>query len=800
MVLVLLHRTASRDWQVKVELMVTVMVVVVVVVVVVVMVACVATVSGIITQNSGSNNPQGQCDYSFLKRKCEIELEHHQQQQQQQQQQVVSATTTTTATATATATTTTTASPYDNQQIETNPWKKRLVEYDTGSGNDLVGYHLHLDAPVSRGGSSSSFINDLFAYDNSLLVPSASYPSASTIDDSTGESWQTGELLELDHRYNSGLQTSSTSSSSSLNASLPALPVAATPVTPPPIASQTTSTTSTTNPSSSQIQAQASSQNQSFLVPQKQMPSSRRRISLNSMATTTSSESEPDFEDKNLSWLLNFKFDEFPHLSPDVGRVHGHHHHHHPNANVTDITSNAGITGTQPNSTSPCSSNSPTSVSVSASSCGSMIEQQQHQRSRSPKNCSSLAQNTSLGLVGGVSNTNGGGCGGGGGGGGAAVVVTNKTGRKFEELVMEVTSELDGNDMIVAEHVVVEDTTSKAPKKPPFTYTELIEYALEDKGELTVSGIYQWISDRFPYYKSNDDRWKNSVRHNLSINPHFRKGVKAPQGAGHLWAISSGDSAENVLAWEHKKQRLDLFFKMESINRERMQQQQQQQQQQQLQHQQQQQICNSPQNTTQSTSSNCIYDEGNVAAAALTQEMLQQHGETSPTATAAAATHHQQQQQQQHQRLLPFNDLLSDEELRKTAGQILNGIHREVEVQSVNSIISTYQDVLLDNDYLNPIHKDVVVTESVLRQQQHNQQQHHSHHHQQQQQQHHHQQQQQHLGLNHHSQYYITEIDPMELGIQMSQHQMEPSEEEVLFSDEFNLNYFGYNPGSDIVA
>ncbi|EDX17016.1 GD16653 [Drosophila simulans] len=32
------------------------------------------------------------------------------------------------------------------------------------------------------------------------------------------------------------------------------------------------------------------------------------------------------------------------------------------------------------------------------------------------------------------------------------------------------------------------------PKKPPFTYTELIEYALEDKGELTVSGIYQWIS------------------------------------------------------------------------------------------------------------------------------------------------------------------------------------------------------------------------------------------------------------------------------------------------------------------
>lgn len=58
-------------------------------------------------------------------------------------------------------------------------------------------------------------------------------------------------------------------------------------------------------------------------------------------------------------------------------------------------------------------------------------------------------------------------------------------------------------------------------------------------------------SDRFPYYKSNDDRWKNSVRHNLSINPHFRKGSKAAQGAGHLWTISTRDSESNVLAWEH---------------------------------------------------------------------------------------------------------------------------------------------------------------------------------------------------------------------------------------------------------
>lgn len=31
-------------------------------------------------------------------------------------------------------------------------------------------------------------------------------------------------------------------------------------------------------------------------------------------------------------------------------------------------------------------------------------------------------------------------------------------------------------------------------KKPPYTYPELIERALREKGHLTVSGIYQWIS------------------------------------------------------------------------------------------------------------------------------------------------------------------------------------------------------------------------------------------------------------------------------------------------------------------
>ena len=49
----------------------------------------------------------------------------------------------------------------------------------------------------------------------------------------------------------------------------------------------------------------------------------------------------------------------------------------------------------------------------------------------------------------------------------------------------------------------------------------------------------------YPYFKAEDDRWKNSVRHNLSMNPHFRKGGKSKHGAGHQWVLADCDSVEN---------------------------------------------------------------------------------------------------------------------------------------------------------------------------------------------------------------------------------------------------------------
>jgi len=61
--------------------------------------------------------------------------------------------------------------------------------------------------------------------------------------------------------------------------------------------------------------------------------------------------------------------------------------------------------------------------------------------------------------------------------------------------------------------------------KPPYSFSVLIFMAIESSPlrRLPVKGIYQWIVDHFPFFRRAPVGWRNSVRHNLSLNKCFRK-------------------------------------------------------------------------------------------------------------------------------------------------------------------------------------------------------------------------------------------------------------------------------------
>ncbi|KAG9005505.1 hypothetical protein FRB94_001511 [Tulasnella sp. JGI-2019a] len=84
--------------------------------------------------------------------------------------------------------------------------------------------------------------------------------------------------------------------------------------------------------------------------------------------------------------------------------------------------------------------------------------------------------------------------------------------------------------------------------KPYHAYSTLIRYAIKGSpsGKLLLEDIYEALMLRFDYFKTAPAGWKNSVRHNLSLNPMFVK-VERPltdRGKGFYWTVKDEEGMD----------------------------------------------------------------------------------------------------------------------------------------------------------------------------------------------------------------------------------------------------------------
>lgn len=105
-------------------------------------------------------------------------------------------------------------------------------------------------------------------------------------------------------------------------------------------------------------------------------------------------------------------------------------------------------------------------------------------------------------------------------------------------------------------------------EKPGDSYALMIYKALEcaPEGKLTLSEIYAWIENNYSYYQTADPVWKNSIRHNLSLNPTFKK-IPRPtnsKGKGGFWAIDQAQKQGKLL--KNRRQKSDSQVSNDILN------------------------------------------------------------------------------------------------------------------------------------------------------------------------------------------------------------------------------------------
>ncbi|XP_066530150.1 forkhead box protein K1 [Hoplias malabaricus] len=100
----------------------------------------------------------------------------------------------------------------------------------------------------------------------------------------------------------------------------------------------------------------------------------------------------------------------------------------------------------------------------------------------------------------------------------------------------------------------------KDESKPPYSYAQLIVQAISSAPDrqLTLSGIYAHITKHYPYYRTADKGWQNSIRHNLSLNRYFIKVPRSQEepGKGSFWRVDPSSEGKLVeQAFRKRRQR-----------------------------------------------------------------------------------------------------------------------------------------------------------------------------------------------------------------------------------------------------
>lgn len=75
--------------------------------------------------------------------------------------------------------------------------------------------------------------------------------------------------------------------------------------------------------------------------------------------------------------------------------------------------------------------------------------------------------------------------------------------------------------------------------QPSLSYIALIAKVLlsSPSQKLNLASIYRAMEEQFPHLRSRGPGWRNSVRHNLSVNDCFVKVSRCEDGRGHYWGV-----------------------------------------------------------------------------------------------------------------------------------------------------------------------------------------------------------------------------------------------------------------------